>query len=107
MKIRSSRVEPLACIFAAIIGSTALASPEATERAKKFVAAHETRIRPLDVVAGQAWWTANITGKDEDFKKKEEAQNKIDEALSDKATFAELKAVKGLKDKGDIDDKVL
>jgi peptidyl-dipeptidase A len=84
-----------------------LASPEATERAKKFVAAHETKMRPLDIVAGQAWWTANITGKDEDFKKKEEAQNKIDEALSDKTVFAELKAIKGLKDKGEIDDKVL
>ena len=30
--------------------------------AKEFVAAHEAKIRPLDVAAGKAWWTANITG---------------------------------------------
>lgn len=83
------------------------ASPEATERAKKFVAAHDAKMRPLDIAAGKAWWTANITGKDEDFKKKEEIQNKLDAALADKDTFAELKAIKALKDKGDIDDKTL
>ena len=85
----------------------ASASPAATERAKKFVAAHDTKIRPLDLTASIAWWNANITGKDDDFKKKEDAQNKIDEALSDKATFAELKAIKQLRDKGEIEDKVL
>ncbi|HEX3146948.1 MAG TPA: M2 family metallopeptidase [Gemmataceae bacterium] len=85
----------------------ASASPAATEQAKKFVAAHDTKIRPLDLTASIAWWNANITGKDEDFKKKEDAQNKIDEALSDKATFAELKTIKQLRDKGEIEDKVL
>ena len=83
------------------------ASPEATDRAKKFVAAHEAKIRPLDIAAGKAWWAANITGKDEDFKKKEEIQNKLDAALADKDTFAELKALKELKDKGAIDDKII
>lgn len=90
-----------------MLSTPAQASPEATARAKKFIAAHEAKIRPLDVKAGQAWWTANITGKDEDFKAKENAQNKIDEALSDKANFAELKTIKALKDKGEIDDKTL
>ena len=47
-----------------------------------------------------AWWNANISGKDEDFKKKEEAQNQIDEALADKEHFAELKAIKQLKRQG-------
>jgi peptidyl-dipeptidase A len=83
------------------------ASPEATARAKTFVAAHEARIRPLDIAAGKAWWTANITGKDEDFKAKEEIQNKLDAALADKDTFAELKALKAAKDRGEIDDKVI
>src|SRR3954467_12577598 len=82
-------------------------SPAATERAKKFVAAHDAKIRPLDLSASIAWWNANITGKDEDFKKKEDAQNKIDEALSNKATFAELKTIKQLRDKGEIEDKIL
>lgn len=87
--------------------TAAEASPEATARAKKFVAAHEAKIKPLDIAAGKAWWTANITGKDEDFKKKEEIQNKLDAALADKDAFAELKALKELKDKGQIDDKLV
>jgi len=38
-----------------------------------------------------------VSGKDEDFKVKEQAQNKLDEALADKDRFAELKALKQLK----------
>ena len=53
-----------------------------------------------------AWWTANITGNDDDFKKKEDAQNKIDAALADKTAFGKLKALKAAKDKGEIADKL-
>jgi len=89
------------------LASPAFADPAATTRAKAFVADHEKRIRPLDIAAGLAWWTANTTGKDEDFKKKEEAQNKLDAALADKTVFTELKAIKASKDKGAIDDAVM
>lgn len=81
----------------------ASADEAATARAKKFVADHEKKLRPLEIAAGEAWWTANISGKDEDFKKKEETQNKIDAALADPATFKELKAIK---DAGKIDDPI-
>ncbi len=64
-----------------------------TEKAKKFIAAHEAKIRPLEISAGQAWWDANVTGKDEDFTRKEETQNKIDAALADPTTFKEIKAI--------------
>lgn len=84
-----------------------MANPETTDRARKFIADHEKRIRPLDIAAGLAWWNANTTGKDEDFKKKEEAQNKIDEALANREVFADLKKLKEAKDKGDIDDKII
>jgi peptidyl-dipeptidase A len=87
--------------------SPAFGSPEAAERAKKFIAGHESRMRPLDVTGSLAWWNANISGNDADFKKKEEAQNKIDEALANKENFAELKAIKQLRDKGEIEDKVV
>jgi peptidyl-dipeptidase A len=83
----------------------ALASPETTEKARKFVAAHEAKMRPLETTAGLAWWNANVTGKDEDFKKKEEAQNKIDAALADKQAFQEIKALH--QERKDIDDQVL
>jgi peptidyl-dipeptidase A len=95
-------------VLAVVLCATgaAAASPETTERAKRFVAAHEAKVRPLDIAVGIAWWNANISGKDEDYKKKEEAQNKIDEALSDRKAFAELKALKEAKDRGAIDDKL-
>ena len=95
----------LICVSLIAVWSTAaMASPEVTEQAKKFVAEHERKIRPLDIAAGQAWWNANVTGSDADFKKKEEAQNKIDEALADRDTFKKLKELKAAKDKGLIDE---
>jgi peptidyl-dipeptidase A len=80
------------------------AGPGAGDRARKFVDAYTARIRPLEVAANRAWWNANITGKDEDFKKKEEAQNQIDAVLSDKNAFQEVKTIK---EAGSIDDPVL
>lgn len=65
-----------------------------TADARQFVAKHEATFRPLDLEANRAWWNANVSGKDEDFKAKEEAQNKLDAVLSDKARFAELKDIK-------------
>ena len=85
----------------------AMADPETTAKAAKFVAKHEAKFRTLDVIAGKAWWDANTTGKDADFKKKEDAQNQIDAALADKIVFAELKLLKAANDKDTIDDKLL
>ena len=80
------------------------ANPEMTERARKFVAAHESKVRPLERASNLAWWNANVTGKDEDFDKKIEAQNRIDEALADPEKFRELKEIK---ESGQIDDPIL
>jgi peptidyl-dipeptidase A len=90
-------VLPLVCALAGIAVMTwygAAAGVTPNDRARKFVETYTARIRPLEIAANRAWWNANITGKDEDFKKKEEAQNQIDAALSDKAAFAEVKAIK-------------
>jgi peptidyl-dipeptidase A len=85
--------------FAATAGSAV------TDRARQFVKDYEKRIRPLEIAASQAWWDANTSGKAEDFKKKEEAQNRIDEALADPQAFA---TIKELKDKRrEIDDPTL
>jgi peptidyl-dipeptidase A len=82
-----------------------LASDEVTGRARKFLDAHTAKLRPLEIAAARAWWDANISGKDEDFKKKADAQNRVDAALADADAFKE---VKNLRDqKKDIDDKVL
>jgi peptidyl-dipeptidase A len=82
----------------------ASAAPKETERARKFVEKYTAKIRPLEIAAGRAWWDANITGKDDDFKRKEEAQNKIDAALSDKEAFQEVRTIM---EAGRIDDPQL
>jgi len=79
-------------------------SSEMTERARKFVTAHEAKLRPLERTANLAWWNANISGKDEDFEKKIEAQNRIDEALADTEKFRELKEIY---DSRQVDDPIL
>jgi peptidyl-dipeptidase A len=73
---------------------------DVTMQAKAFIVDHENRVRPLERQSNKAWWNANITGSDADFKLKEEAQNKLDAALADKAKFTSLEQLK----KGKISD---
>lgn len=86
--------------------TTAAGAADRTADAKAFVAGHETRFKALDVTAGKAWWDANTTGSDDAFKRKEDAQNRIDRALADKTVFAELKGLKESADRGEVADKV-
>lgn len=89
------------CICGGMIQVTA-AEPTATKAAgddlaRKFIQEHEAQVRPLEKTLSLAWWNANTTGKDADFAAKVEAQNKFDEALSDRDRFARLKAAKEAK----------
>src|SRR5262245_16972767 len=70
---------------------------DAADMARIFVDEHERKVQPLQIASARAWWTANISGKDEDFAAKEEAENKINEALSDKQQFQKLKALHAAK----------
>jgi hypothetical protein len=63
------------------------------DEAQVFIAENERSIRPLEVALNRAWWDANITGTDAAFQAKEEAQNRLDDALSDPAQFATLKRI--------------
>ncbi|MFO0847694.1 MAG: M2 family metallopeptidase [Gemmataceae bacterium] len=65
----------------------------AADEPEAFIRDHVGRLRPLEVASNKAWWDANTSGKDEDFKRKEEAQNKIDAALADKGMFARVKTL--------------
>jgi peptidyl-dipeptidase A len=102
----------LACFSACVVSLTLgllsdgrLFADDATNiRAQKFIDRHLAKMKPLDKEAGIAWWDANTTGKDEDFQRKEAAQNKIDAVLADPVTFRELKA---LKESGQVSDKLL
>ena len=61
---------------------------DANARAREFIVSQETLIRPLEKAASLAWWNANISGRDEDFNAEEDAQNRLDAALSDRSRFA-------------------
>jgi peptidyl-dipeptidase A len=87
----------LSILVAASVSLTANARSADEARAREFITEHEARIRPLEKAVNLAWWNANVSGKDEDFKAKEQAQNKLDAALADKDRFAELKSIKELK----------
>src|SRR5262249_31844065 len=70
------------------------AEADPADAARAFIREHEETIRPMERAAALAWWNANVTGRDEDFQAKEEAQNRLDAALADPARFARLKAIR-------------
>lgn len=90
--------------MAATVIPNALQGADANDDAATVIKDHVAKVRPLEIAGGVAWWNANTTGADADFKKKEEAQNKIDAALSDKTMFDRVKALKAAADKGGIKD---
>lgn len=94
----------LALLGMAMLTTRAVADDAVTAKAKEFVESFTAKVRPLDIAVNRAWWDANITGQKEDFKRKEEAQNKVDALLSDKQQFAEVKA---LRESKAIDDPIL
>jgi peptidyl-dipeptidase A len=83
----------------------ARAAADVTDRARQFLDAHTAKLKPLERQANVAWWDANISGKDEDFKRKEETQNRIDEALANHEAFAQVKDLD--EHQGQIDDPIL
>jgi len=99
---------PAVCVLSVLVlwrPPAAIASPEVTERARKFLDTHTKKLRPLEIEASLAWWEANTSGKKADYARKVKAQNRIDEALADRDAFADLKKLK--EESRDIDDAVL
>src|SRR5262245_54186977 len=78
-------------------------SQDRSQDARQFVAEHAKNIQPLEIEIGRAWWNANVSGKDEDFAKKEQAENKLNDALANPQQFAHLKKIHD----GKINDEVL
>jgi peptidyl-dipeptidase A len=80
----------------AIMGGRAAADEPASAdaRAKRFVEQFEAAVRPLEIEMNRATWNADISGKDEDFRKKEAAEEKMGLELGNPERFAELKAIR-------------
>jgi peptidyl-dipeptidase A len=64
---------------------------DAAAIARQVIADYEQRIRPIEIEVGRRWWDANVTGSDEAYKLKQEAENRLDDALADRDRFARLK----------------
>ena len=63
-------------------------------RARAFIERHLATIRPLEIEVSRRWWDANISGKDDDYARKQAAETKLELALSDRTAFTELKAIR-------------
>ena len=83
--------------LAAVVIPAAAQTPDKNDdaRAKRFVEYYEATVRPLEIEAGRLFWIANVTGKEEDFQKKQAAEEKLELCLADPQRFAELKAIMG------------
>jgi len=73
---------------------TSAAEPPAAVAARRFIAEYEASVRPLQIAVARTDWDAQASGKDEDYKAAQEAQNKLDAALADTAAFARLKQIR-------------
>ena len=77
------------------------ADPEMVKQFDEFVKKFEAKYIPLFKETNLASWNASISGKEEDFKKVAEFQNKITAVLSNKEDFSTLKKIhssKGITD---------
>ncbi len=77
-----------------LLAATVAGEAPAVSAARQFIAEYEASVRPLEIASARADWAAQASGKDEDYKAAEQAQNKLDAALADPAAFARLKQVR-------------
>lgn len=57
---------------------------------RAFIADLEHRYTPLFIQANQAWWEASLTGSDEAFARRQQADNAINALFADRAAFARI-----------------
>ena len=67
---------------------------EVESQAAALLETYVAKYKPLSIAANLAWWEASISGKDEDFQKRKDAENKLVELHSDVKVFAEIKALR-------------
>jgi len=85
------------------VSAAATSAEDDEQRARRFIQRHESTIAPLEIEVNRHWWTANVSGKDDDYRRKLEAETKLNMALADPEAFAELKAIRA----GQIADPIV
>jgi peptidyl-dipeptidase A len=93
----------LSLLTMTVVGLAATPAAGDNLLAKRFVEYYESTVRPREIEAAQWFWTANVTGKEEDFQKKQAAEEKVELLLSDPERFADLKAIRHSK----VSDRLL
>lgn len=73
------------------------------EQAAALIKDYVARYKPLTIKANLAWWDSSLSGKDEDFNKRKDAEKELVDLHGDKEVFAKIKALREAK----IDDPVL
>lgn len=87
-----------------LMSESQVRAQDAQAEFKELQESYVGKFRPLVIKSNQAWWDASISGKDEDFQRRKDAENALVELHSNAATFARLKA---LKDGGKVTDPLL
>ncbi len=67
---------------------------EMEKELKNFIGKHELQVRPLIKQTNLAYWTASLSGKNEDYEKAQELQIQLVKIYSDKNDFETLKRIK-------------
>ena len=96
MSLSSVGLSAVLLLAAAVAGSV-FAAEDADSRAQRFIHRYEVSIRPLEIESARRWWDANIDGSDENYRKKEEAETRLEMAFADPKAFAELQAIRDAK----------
>lgn len=65
-----------------------------TLEANAFLNEFVGRLQPLQTEVNLAWWDASTKGDDESFRKKQEAENRIDAMLADPVHFQRLNTLR-------------
>jgi peptidyl-dipeptidase A len=62
-------------------------------QARHFLAGYESALRPLEIEVARCTWNANLSGSDDAYRAKREAESRLHRALADSGALARLKAL--------------
>ena len=78
-------------LLAAVVLTAPATAADVDALARQALAEHAERIQPLEVEAARRFWAANLSGSQDDYRLKNEADDRLDAALADQAWFERLK----------------